>query len=92
MRVQLDYDRKTISVENSINLSQFMTKIKKILPDWKDWELQTNTIINSNPYYIYNDKPWWVNPGPIYCTSQTITEGTTDIKNVSSGTYVLELN
>jgi len=62
MKIQLDYDSKKITVEQATNLGEFFIKVKVILPDWRDWELQTNTIVSwSSPIVIkeYPNRPWW---------------------------------
>ena len=71
MKIQLDYDTKTITLEDNVNLGEFFDKIKNILPDFKEWKLETKTVINwnnpitipYNPYvpnpYPYNPYPWW---------------------------------
>jgi len=53
MKIQLDFDRKIIKLESSSNLGELFDKIEKILPDWKEWKLETNTVINWNTYPIY---------------------------------------
>jgi len=74
MKLQLDYDNKSIRLEQSTNLGDFIEKISTILPDFKDWTLTTTTIqnwgnpwiatpIQSNPIPSYiptTDSPWWI--------------------------------
>jgi len=65
MRIQLDYDTKVLKLESNINLGDFVKKIKTILPDWKKWKLETNTVIQNwaNPIYIETySYPWWNQP------------------------------
>lgn len=63
MKIQLDYTNKTLSLENGVNMGEFFKRIKVILPDWKEWELKTNTVINnfSRPMIIekHYQRPWW---------------------------------
>lgn len=63
MKIQLDTIAKVIRVEESINLGEFLKAIKDILPNdlWKEYKLETNTIINWRyPYYFVYEKtyPW----------------------------------
>ena len=68
MKIELDYDNKIIRLENQTKLSIFVEKIQKILPDWKEWTLDTNTTINWNNPVVINPspyipvKPWWEHP------------------------------
>ena len=64
MKIQLDFDNKNITLEKNINLKEFYDKIKQVLPDWKEWSLNTNNIINwSYPYYVRDwERPYiWYN-------------------------------
>ena len=80
MKLQLDFDKKTIKIEGDVKLDSFFDKIKKILPDWKKWKLETNTQIVGwgNPVYIdrypifpYAYPYWW--SGGYGTTTGTIT-------------------
>ncbi|MFA5715414.1 MAG: hypothetical protein WC998_06725 [Candidatus Paceibacterota bacterium] len=68
MKIQLDTTAKVIRVEETINLGEFFKAIKDILPSdqWKEYKLETNTVINwSYPYIFYKEitapqpYPWW---------------------------------
>jgi hypothetical protein len=54
MKIQLDFAEKSIKLEDNVNLGEFTKKIKKLIPDWADWTLTTNTIIHNwtNPIVI----------------------------------------
>jgi len=70
MKIQLDTNLKRIKIEEPVNLAEFFTMIKKLLPNdlWKDFELETNVINNwTNPivikeYPIYPQNPYPLNP------------------------------
>ncbi len=90
MRIQLDTNQKTIKVEESVNLDEFMKAVKKLFPnnEWKEYRLETNTIINwtypivYEPYKVY---PWWeTNP---YISPGTITYKVIDITGASTESY-----
>ena len=99
MKIQLDFDNKTISIENNVNLKEFIATIKKVIPDWQEWELKTNTTINWHyPYYqtYPYQHDWWNYP------LTTDGTGTSDINidgnhtlatgSVTAGTYNVEMN
>ena len=80
MKIQIDDTEKTIKIEGNVNLGEFIDKITKLLPEWKEYTLETNTIINnwSSPIIIrdyINTNPWrpiGINePYRYYLTSQT---------------------
>ncbi len=66
MKIQLDYDNKTVSIEDNVDLGDFVDKIRKILPDWREWKLETKTeIIWSQPTVIREHPwriPWYTEP------------------------------
>jgi len=69
MKIQLDYDNNTILLPEACNLAMFIKTIKRILPDWKDWELLPNTKIKkvnwTRPFYVPHnwDRWWYGSPG-----------------------------
>lgn len=76
MKLQIDYDKKTITLENNVNLGDLFERIDQLLPEWKEWQLETKTEIQwSNPIYIER----WLQPGspwpnsPIYTGVNTTT-------------------
>lgn len=104
MKLQLDYDNLTISLENSVNLKEFYEKIKNVLPDWKDWTLNTNNVIQgwSNPIIIerpYTPYPWWEYQPQITFGTGTgeLNEGSYSTANMGNsymniiGTYNVEI-
>ena len=99
MKFQLDFDLKTITIDEDVNLGEFVGKIKKIIPEWKEWNFKTNTVIN------YNSYPWYVQWQPslgykdefYYTTGGSTTvydslDGWSGNTLPSSGTYNLQLN
>ena len=70
MRLQLDTEAKTIKIENNVKISELIATLKKLMPqgEWKEFELQTNTVINhwSNPVVI-NDWTYPYYRQPFYC-------------------------
>ena len=86
MKIQLDTDKKTITIEEDVLLSKLIETLDKILPnkEWKKFTLKINTTISywqhpididkyTCPYIPYKryDFPWWNN---IMC-SQNIGYG-----------------
>ena len=45
MKIQLDFNQKLISIEQNANAHDVYKAIKKILPDWKDWTIQAQSIV-----------------------------------------------
>ena len=81
MKIQIDYDNKTISLEDNVDLGLFVKRIKEILPEWKEWSLKTNTVIENwtPPFQVYPLYPWWnqpygTQPNFIDCTSPTVMQ------------------
>jgi hypothetical protein len=102
MKIQLDYDTKTITLVDDVKLKEFFNKIKTLLPDWKDWNLNAQTVINWNnpiriPYYP-DPTPWWlrgtwVTTGAVVTLDgdcNTVTDGV--VTDITSGVYNLEVN
>lgn len=58
MKLQLDTINKTITIEESINLDDFVTNLEELLPDgrWKEFTLLIAPIINWNPNPIIIDR------------------------------------
>lgn len=89
MKLQLDTDLKVIKLESSSNLGEFIEKIQALLPDWKDYKLETNVTINWNsaPTIIYKDRwplrPWY---GTVPCV--TSSDANTTLTNVGSGSIL----
>ena len=98
MKIQLDFDRKAIKVENNVNFGEFMKKIKQIFPngEWKEFDLETNVSINWYPQYTYTEPRWinpnelnWINPNEPFITySNGIKTG---IENISTTTGIVNI-
>lgn len=54
MKLQIDTELKTVKIEGQVNLKEFTERIKTILPDWEDYKLETNTVIQNwnNPFVV----------------------------------------
>ena len=74
MKIQINTELKTIKLEESTNLGNFYEAIKQMLPDWKEYKLETNTTIKWNTYPIYTN-PYPYQPFRTYpwitCTGTT---------------------
>ena len=91
MKIQLDFDRKVIKVENNVNFGEFMKKIKQIFPngEWKEFDLETNVSLNWHPQYTYIKPLRWVSPNEpfiTYCNGIT-----TEIENISTTTGIVNI-
>ncbi len=88
MNIQLDLTNKIIKLAENVSLKELVEVLDKLLPgEWKDFKLETNTIINnwSNPTIIYRDHYW---PYQYPWNQPSITWTTTS----SQGTYNLSIN
>ena len=68
MKIQLDTDKQTIKVEETVNLNDLFVFLNKILPnnEWHTYSIETNVTINwSNPIIINNPITYPINPVPI---------------------------
>ncbi len=99
MKIQLDTTNKTIKLEDNIKLSVLVKTLEELLPKglWKDFTLETNTVIHqwAAPYIIekYREvepyRPYWqpwitysgTNDNIMLCSSKG---------NVSDGVYNIE--
>lgn len=53
MKIQLDFNRKKVTVEDQVDLGELFDQLHYMLPDWKSWKLETKTkIVWNNPIYI----------------------------------------
>jgi len=101
MKIQLDYDNKTITLEDNVNLGEFVDKVKKILPDFKEWKLNTQTVIDwvnpitvpYIPYVPYRAYPWWEWAGTgTYKILEDCDTFTGKAPTITTGAYCLEIN
>lgn len=55
MKLQIDFDKKTIKIENDVNLGLLIDKLKIHLPEYKEYKLLMNTKIEyiTLPNYNY---------------------------------------
>lgn len=80
MKLQFDTTAKTIKIEETVNLGEFIEKVEMLLPNgqWKEYKLEASIISNwvspiiierpipfTNPY-----RPFWEQP-VITCLSHT---------------------
>lgn len=107
MKIELDTKEKTIKVAEDVNLEEFISLAKQLLPDglWKEYTLKTNTIINwtstpivinlYRPYYPQPYYPWITYTNDVgYNYSNLITTGigtAIKAKETISGTYQIDI-
>lgn len=51
MRLELDYNGKTITVKESVNMHEFIKEVKKLGLDLKEWNVKSEIIWQSYPVY-----------------------------------------
>lgn len=103
MKIQLDTKNKTISIDENVNLGDFLELLEELLPNgkWADFTLIAQTVINWNSNPIIIDRypqpaqPYW-QPWITYGS-----DGTGEIQgdlpqmsnyNISEGVYNLEVS
>ena len=103
MKLQIDFDNKIIKLESDINLGEFIEKIEKMFPDWKEYKLQNNVKIEWHSYPVYPTYPRWYN-GILYTAGSAATlttsnnslaigntsGNTINAANYKTGTYNIE--
>ena len=60
MKLQLDFDEKTVKIESDIQLKKLMKNLKQLLPDWKEWTIAP--IVKQEVRHVYSNPIWYVNP------------------------------
>ena len=84
MKLEINLDKKTIKLENEVNIGKFLTAIETMFPnDFKEFTLETGTKIVYHEYPIYRYHPsysmwdrWYTTPGITY------TSGTSSLNNM----------
>ena len=91
MKIQLDYDTKTITLEDNVNLKEFLNKLKwlkdkGVLPDFKEWKVEVQ-----NTYY-WNYPVTYQPTYPYYPFDTGTPHYNPNEPNWYIGTGTLELN
>ena len=97
MKIQFDFEQKTIKLEGDVNFGKLIKQLDKMKVPYKEFTLETNSVINNWTYPIIYPQPYWNNPDwwcnsyyngtfAIDCQSHTTTNAkianTTSIYNV----------
>ncbi len=98
MKLQIDTNKKTIKIEESINLFDLMNTLNQLFPNdsWKEYSLESATITNwINPVYI---QPHTVvlgrnyyQPYEVYCGTGSNTNYVNTLSS-SNTVHNIELN
>ena len=66
MKIQFDTEKKLIRIEEKVNLNELFERLNVYLPndEWKEYELETNTVIDNWTLPIIIDRPVWPHPYP----------------------------
>ena len=94
MKIQLDYTNKTVTIESNVNLFEFTKRIKKVLPDWKDWYLQTGVITywNNPIIWDYRHTPFYPTYYQVPVLTTTNGTDTVTITPDTTNVYCLDVN
>jgi len=87
MKLKIDFDNKLITLEDKTNLGKFFETLEKILPDWKDYNVEVvKEIIWNYPYNeriivrpfrpIYDDTTDWIHRPTITYDNTSNLSGT----------------
>lgn len=55
MRIEIDFDNKTIEVKNSTTLGELVDKLKELKLDWKEFKFKVGV-----EYISYPWQPWTI--------------------------------
>lgn len=67
MKIQIDTDNNILTIEDSVNLGDFIEFLNKLFPneEWRKFKLEVKVIQNwTNPIIIEREKPSWSNTQP----------------------------
>jgi hypothetical protein len=89
MKIQLDTTNKTIRLEESVNLGEFIAIIKQLLPngDYMQYTLDTSPIVNWQSPLIVKEYPI----KPYYPTGVPWITYTGHTYRYNAGTYNIEI-
>jgi len=80
MKLQIDTDKKVVKIDNSAKIKDILDTLKKILPDYEDYILESNTTIVEWEKPIYIPKyvpyqPYWYRTNDVWleCKSDNAT-------------------
>lgn len=60
MKLQLNFDEKVINLETEIELGKLFDTIQHLLPDWKEWKIQSIYVHSTYPQYpVWYIDPWY---------------------------------
>ena len=98
MKLQIDTNKKTIKIEESINLFDLMNTLNQLFPNdsWKEYSLESATITNwINPTYIQPhtiifERPYY-RPFEVYCGTSNSTNYVNTLSS-SNTIHNIELN
>jgi len=69
MRIEIDFDNKTIEVKDSTTLGELVDKLKELKLDWKEFKLKVGVEYISYPWYV----PYTTYPIITYISPNTHT-------------------
>jgi len=99
MKIQIDTNEKTLTIEQDLKISELIEVLNKLFPDgeWKEYTLKTE-IINNWTYPIYIERypscpGYWktIFPYPWYPITYDTT-GDYQVQDNYSGVYNVEIN
>lgn len=77
MKITLDFDLKTITVDEDVNLNDLYKQLKSTIPDWKEWSLKQEVFFYyytgfeiPSPYPTYNTNQFYIPPTTYICDQE----------------------
>lgn len=94
MKIIVDFDKKTLSLDSDENLGKFFDKINQMFPEntWKEFTLKSNSVWYSYPTVTYSYYQYPLRTVPSYPTwnpTWIISSGTSSVSSMS-GQCVIE--
>lgn len=92
MKLQIDTDKKTIKIEEKINLGELIDKLSMLFPNdlYKEYSIESTNITNwVNPIYIQPYQTIWDRP---YYNNFEVYCGTTNSSNMIGVTHLHSSN
>lgn len=67
MKLQIDFDNKTITLDSQVEVLKLMSKLHTMIPDLEGWKLNSSKFENwYNPIIIDTRQPDWWPSNPCY--------------------------
>lgn len=92
MKLQIDFDNKTITLDSQVEVLKLMSKLHTMIPDLEGWKLNSSKIANWYNPIVIDTRPndWW--PSPLYYSNPVFGTSNAADTNLPLGVVNYELN